>query len=366
MQKFKITKQYAKEFDEKCAKSKSHEFLRFITEPDSNDISLLDLLAQVENTIKFKPSRLDRDFQLTEQSISNCMNEFFSLYLPKKSEQVKQILDKKHLYFTDQDGMVHVNFIPVKQGDFHSSNVGHSGRNSFLEFNVYIHNSLDDLRTTAHELSHAVSSHHQHLIEMYRSNASMQEIDKYTQKCFARDCVGEIESYIIEKLFNNFLLMKGLYSKEDLNNYENQQQASLLNEINLIREERDIIKNLSCPVSFESLDYLVGELQENNCNRLIERIEKMHNDKKCSSYMFRYVVGRVVADQWMKRFEKAHDQQTQIEMLDKFQNYLDNTHEYSLDSACENLLGHNFNCVVENYVMDKVNETKNLNAKNLE
>ena len=365
MPKLKITKQYAKEFDDKCAKADSHGFLRFFTKRDANHLSLLDLIAVVEDAIKIKPTKHDRYVELNEQKIANCVNEFFSLYMPQKAEEVRQIFNRTHPYFIDQDGITHINFIHTQQGDPHSSNVGHSGRCSFLEFNVYIHNSLDDLRTTAHELTHALSSHHQHVIETLRSNVPMREIDNYAHKNFEKDCVGEIESHITEKLFNKFLFQKGIYTIEDLENYENQQQACLLTEINLIREERDIIKKLSCPVSYESLKNLVAELQRNRHSRLIERIRKMHDDNKCSSYMFRYVVGRIVADQWIKRFDKAQDHQTQLDMLDKFQNYLDRTHEFNLDSACENLLGENFASIVEAYVMDKTNEAINLDEKAL-
>lgn len=185
---------------------------------------------------------------------------------------------------------------------------------------------------------------------MIRSNVPTQEIDKYTQKSFEKDCVCEIESHIIERLFNRFLIKKGLYTNEDLENYEKGQQASLFSEINLIREERDIIKNLPCPVSYESLDKLVKGLQKNNQSRLIDRVKKIHDEDKCSSYMFRYVVGRIVADQWIRGFENATNHQTRVEMLNKFQAYLDKTHKLDLDSACEDLLGQNFACVIEDYI----------------
>lgn len=358
MIKFHITKQYAQEFDHKCEKSEAHEFLRFITKTDSNNISLLDLIAQVGDLLKFKPTKPDREIDLNEQKISNCMNEFFSLYMPQKAEQVKQILNKTHPYFVDKDGGTHVNFISVKQGDPHLSNVRHSGRNSFLEFSVYTHNSLEDLRTTAHELSHAISSHNCQLIDLLRSNVPQQEIDKYTQKNLEKDCIGEIESLITEKLFNRFLVKKGLYSKEDLLNYESKQEVSLINEINLIREEKDVVSNLTRPVTFKSLDKLVNDLQKHHQTRLLDRVQKMHDDNKCSYYMFRYVVGRIVADQWMEKFDKTQDKQSQFDMLNKFQNYLDKTHELDLNGACESLIGKNFACVVEDYVADKVNENK--------
>ena len=51
--------------------------------------------------------------------------------------------------------------------------------------------------------------------------------------------------------------------------------------------------------------------------------------------MFRYVVGWIVADRWINNFDKCENAQEQKEMLDNFQNYLDNAHACKLDDACE-------------------------------
>ena len=366
MKKLKITKQYADEFDKKCAKANSHGFLRFLTEPNIDNVSLLDLISQIENSIQWKPVKDDREIDLDKEKITKCMNEFFSKYLPKKAEEIGKILNGTHPYFIDREGGVHVNFIPSKKGDGHSGNVGHSDRRTYLEFNVYIHNSLDDLRTIAHELGHAISSHHKHLIELIRKDAPSKEIDKYSQKSFERDCIGEIESHITERLFNRFLLEKDICSKEDLKNYEFGQQASLISEINLIREEKDIISELSCPVSYESLNRLVKNLEKRHQDRLLERVEKMHDgNNRYSAYMFRYIVGRVVSEQWMKKFERLKDEKAKEQMLNNFQNYLDKTYKLDLNSACEELLNENFACVVEDYVLDKVNEKKEQREKTL-
>lgn len=358
-----ISKQYATEFEDKCARNNAHGFLRFVTEPDYNNISLLDLMAQTENVLRFQKTQPPKQLALNEQDIKAHMNSFFSQYMPKKVEEVRQILDRTNPYFIDRDGGCHINFIPVSAGDAHTSSVGHFGTRSFLEFNVYLHSSIDDLTLTAHELSHAVSSHHKHLIDLIRGGAQYSEIEKYTKKNFDRDCSCEIESHITEKLFNKYLVEKGLYSKEDLDNYEALQQCSLISEINLIREESDILKQLPCPVTQESLSTLVENLQNNHNDRLIKRIEKMHDNNRSSSYMFRYVVGRIVADRWIKNFDKCENQEKQKEMLDNFQDYLDNTHSSNLDNACENLLGQNFNCTVEDYVVDKINNKKLDNSR---
>lgn len=358
MNKLKITKKYANEFDKKCAKVDAHRFLRFLTETDAENVSLFDLIVQIGNVIQWKPLKQDRGISLSEQIISNYNKEFFSKYMPQKAKEVEAILNKTHQYFIDKDGVSHVKFIQEKQGDDHSSYVGHSDRNSFLEFRVCFHNSINDLRTTAHELSHAISSHNKHLIELIRSKATKEEFHKYTNKGFCKDCICEIESYITERLFNRFLVKKGIFTSEDLENYENEQEVSLLNEINLIIEERDVLKELPCPVSLESLSRLVENLQNHNNDRLIQRIEKMHNDDKCSPYMFRYVVGRIVAEQWIKNFDRARTKQAKLKMLNYFQDYLDQTYKLDLDSACIKLLKKNFICVVEDFVLDKINERK--------
>lgn len=84
------------------------------------------------------------------------------------------------------------------------------------------------------------------MIELIRSDTNQSEIDKYIQRKnnFDNDCIGEIESLIVEKLFIHYLHDMGLITEKDLCNFEKKQQATLLSEINLIQEEREILKEL--------------------------------------------------------------------------------------------------------------------------
>lgn len=357
MNKLNITPKYAHEFNEKCARVNAHGFLRYVSQPNEFNISLLDLVSIVDKTISYKPFKHESNFEINENIISKYIIDFFSRYLPLKVNEVTQILQKTHSYFIDENNVSHVNFIKTKNGDSRSSSVGHCGRQSFLNFNVFIHNSIDDLRTTAHEITHALSGHHQQLIKLIRSNAPQSVIDNYTKNKLERDGIGEIESHIVEGLFNRYLVKIGLFTQADLNNYEQQQMSSLLSETNLIREESDILKHLSCPVTFESLNCLVKNLQLNNNKRLLYRVVKMHDDSKSSMNMFRYFVGRIVANQWLKRFDGSSPQSKQ-QMLNEFQDYLNQTHNLTLDSACNILLNNDFSAIVEDYVLDKVNERK--------
>lgn len=360
MKKVKISKQFADEFERKCARVNSHGFAHFLN-AKQNNTSLIEQLVKIEDTITFKPTRPEKEVELNNEMISKVITEFYSEFLPKKSSEAEQILNQNHPLFIDNEGKSHINFI--KNDKLHKNSVGHFGFKNYLDFSVCYNNSINDLRVTAHEISHAVSSRHQHLVNLIRNFEPIEKIDTYTKQDFNRDCIGEIESLIVEKLFNKYLLKKGIYTEKDIQNYKNQEQNSLLNEINLIREENDIISQLPCPVTFDSIKALSKRLQDEKKFKHIERIEKMHNEDKHSSYMFRYVVGRVVSDQWIKKFEQSEENQ-QKEMLENFQNYLDKTHKLTLNDACEEILNANFNTIVENYVADKKIENNDIKARN--
>lgn len=355
-----ITQKYAEEFDEKCARVDAHGFLRFLTEPNANDISILNLIANVEAITEIKPHHKDFALDTDETTFINILNDFFSKYLPQKADEVKQILNKTHSFFIDREGKTHIRFEKVLSDDKRSSSVGHSGRNTYLEFKVFLHNNLSDLRITAHEIAHALSSHNQQIVKLIRSNSSREELDKITRS-FEKDCIGEIEGAIIERLFNYYLMQKGIYTESNIENYENSEEDSLLCEINLIREERDILKELSCPVTKESLEKLVKSLVAKKNYRLLDRIEKMHDNKdRYSSKMFRYVVAKVVGKKWINNFIRLKSDKQREEMLDNFQQYLDNTHRLDLDSACEYLLGDDFCSIVEDYITHKLGKKKHI------
>lgn len=354
----KISNKFAEEFDKNCASVNAHGFLRYITEVDANNISILDLVGEIGRTIKFDRHYKDKDINLTLDELKSYVIEFYSKYLPQKADEVKSILNNTSPYFTDENGNSTVNFEQVDKDDKRSSNVGQSGRQPYLNVNIYLHGNIDDLRTTAHELAHAISSHHKHIIDLVRSNAPNNEFRKAIHPSFACECIGEIESYIVEKLFNRFLLSKKIYTKKDMLNYQNQQYDTLLSETNLIQEEADILKHLPCPVTQESLQILVDRLSKINNKTLLRRIKLMHDDKKCSSYMFRYVVGRVISELWINKFDACSTKQEKQKMLDNFQKYLDKTHSLYLDDACKKLLGLDFVSSVEVYCLNQINNLK--------
>ncbi len=354
--KFAFDDEFAKNLERKLEISKAAEFSKFITQKDSSNLSKLDLVKGIQKSLNFEQCKPEKELFLDEKIIAQYLNEFYSTYLPKKAPEVKLILEQKHPYFIDSDGNSHVKFEYASKDDS-GSYVGHRGRNSCLDFKVVLRDSVDDIRVTAHELAHALSSHNEKFAELCRTGESDAEINEYSKKDFERDGIVEIESLIVEGLLNRYLLAKGIYNENDLLNYKNGQVNSLLNETTLITEEQEILKVLNRPVTAENLNDLVENSSGSERNKLIERLNRMNGSSRDSSYMFRYVVGRVVADQWMREFEKA-DAHKQVAMLDKFQDYLDNTHTLNVDSACHAVLGLDFLQVMQNYVKNKFSTNK--------
>lgn len=361
-EKLNITEKYVQEFNERCANFHAPEFLRFITETDGNNVSYLDLIVQLENVIKLCPYKQEKKINLSTEEMTAIIEEFYSKYFPKKAQEVKQILNGTHPYFIDTNGNSTVHFEKAKPDEKRSSNVGHSENNPYLNFNVYLKDTIEDLRTTAHELSHAISAHEMKIVDAIKEKAPKKVFDRLTKdKSFSSDCICEIESNIIEKLFNKFLLSKGIMNEEDIKVYENSEKISLVSEISLIREERDILKRLTFPITQESLTALVEKLYKDKNFRLIDRIKKMHDTSRNSEHMFRYVVGRVVADVWFKKYRECKTNKERRGMLESFQKYLNKTHKLNLESACEELLGLDFTSIVEDYCLGKISDIKTQN-----
>lgn len=341
----KITEKFAKEFDEKCATANLHGFFNFL----QNNSQILAYLSEIGRNIITPQTKPDRVMPLDEKTIKNVVQEFYETYLPQKANEVQKILNGTHPLFIDEKGNANIDFTTDTSNQSFSY-VKISGKN--LELNVFIKGLASDLRITAHEIAHALSSHHQYLTNLLQSNASAQEIDEYKRfrGDFQRDCIGEIESHIVERLFNDFSVKKGIYSQNDIDNYEQQEQNKLLGYTNLIREEFDIIKQLPCPVTYENLVKLVQKLQKDGQERLLERIKIMHdNQGEYSANAFRYVVGKIVAKIWMQKFTSLKNSDKKAEMLNNFQSYLDKTHLLSLDSACKELLGQDYIEIIKNF-----------------
>jgi len=332
-------------------------FRKFMSDEGTSSITYYEMLNDLEHTLRPASLKRVRDVNFTFDDLKKCMHAFYGKYLPRKVDETDSILNSTNPYFIDNDGKSHVYFQNVPKGDKRSSSVGHRGDDNFLEFNVYLHGSLDDLGITAHELSHAISGHHKKLIDAIRNGESDEAVERLAQRPTQFDCTGEIESYVVEGLFLRYLIDKGMATPADVENYKNLQTESLISDCRTIKEEREILNQL--PQDFEEWNVLdlIGKYDAEQNNHMLRRMAAMATDHKDGPKQFRYIVGRIVADQWLKRYDAAEDE-SKLSMLDNFQDYLDQTDTLKLDEACEMLVGQNFYSTAEDYINDKVNEKK--------
>ena len=349
---------YTKELDDKCRQNNSHGFISFIKKPRYG-FRIVDLIEEINKNSNYQKIETKNHLKIDETQTKSYVQKFFETYMPEKSAEVIKILNQTHPLFLDDKGNSHIKFLKSEKNL--GSAVSHKGNNNFLEFQVSLNGTGHDMITTAHEIAHALSAHHQNKVKKIRQNEQLDLF--YGEKRFDHDCIGEIESLITERLFVEFLKEENIFSKKELKNYQIEEENSLLAETNQIMEEFDILTNLSCPITVQSLKSLMSSL-ENNHNKILEnRIKTMHDDSRHGVYMFRYVVGRVVADTFMKEFKKASKNEKQ-KMLENFQTYLDNTETLTLDEACKYLLNKDFAYVCKSYIKQQKKENLNKNIKN--
>lgn len=351
-------KDFARELDEKCAQVDAHRFYAFLNNNKVKNYTWIDNLQYLNRNLSWtKDCGKKKKTKLTPKEQEAYVTEFFS-------KISKDLGDKSRAIFSRQDDKYKITYHQVKEGDNNSSSVGHSDKNKHLDFNLYFHGTLDDMRTLAHETSHAMSAHHIKLIDLIRSNAPDIEIREYLdkRKNFQYDCVGEIESHITEHLFNQFMLGKGLISEDDILDYSAREANSLINNLNLILEENEIISQLNCPVDFASVDKLTKHLTKDNNQVLLDRIVKMKerdfSDNTHGKYRFRYVVARLVSDVWIERYNECTNKQERQDMLDNFATYLSKTDNLTINEACQFLLGVELEKCAEEY-MDNLQNNLN-------
>lgn len=328
--------------------NQTEKYFKLVDSKRYSGKSIIDIISKVKQSIRPEKYHNDRAINLDEKALKEHMINFYTEYFPERADEVKSILDGTHPLFIDREGNSHVYFERAKKGVNQTSSVGSSGDDNYLDFYVYLHDSIDDLRTTAHELAHALSAHHQQRVINARAG---KKIDHH-KKNFERDCVGEIESTIVEQLFNRYLKSEGLYTKDDLINYRRGYEHYISSIIDQIMEERDALNDIDFPLSTHDLEEYVAKLIGSKKWKEINRLRNMIIDPghNCS-YRFRYVVGLIVADQWIKKYAKSNELEREI-MLGDFEEHLMKTDILNLDDACMELLGKNFGQIAKDYIRD--------------
>lgn len=145
------------------------------------------------------------------------------------------------------------------------------------------------------------------------------------------DCIGEIESVFIEKIFADWLLKKKVISKEDRKKMDVVWKNNLINSARVLVEEYDLLNRLQNPTNAEDLQKVEKDLQDKNRLGWLEilkhRIIVMIGDNKGKDihgeYEFRYIVGEIVATALYEDFKKNPKETTE-----NFKEFLSHSAEY--------------------------------------
>ena len=190
------------------------------------------------------------NYELTEGNIKPIMLDFYDKHYTKpKAEEVRDILSGKSTYFTGENGY-HVNFLKGEG----KSKVSFYPKNDYAEFFVYIDkNCLNVLKITAHELSHAISSYNKNVVTCAREHKKRD-----TNFHPEHDAIREVESYITEALFLNYMLSKGMITIDDGLDYYREGMSFIHNVIGEAFEKKVLVlpySERSIRIAFSAASY---------------------------------------------------------------------------------------------------------------
>ena len=312
-----LTEEFARKADEVFAGRRSHDFLRSIG-------FLLHDMGNLYTSLRSNPSEKkeerkaehsieemaklvllfykDLDQEIYDR-IANIVNNSVKVPFKNGSVPVQKIPQLMQTIFEQQNYGVR-NFIfytkdllDPKVADTCSSSVGirdlnkNGERVCCRDCVLNIEDTIRGYYAIAHEFAHLSS---QRVVEM---------------KGAKTDCVGEIESLFMEKLFNQYMIDWGMITDEEYTAYLTQRRETLRGELSKMLEEDDLLSVIKPPVTLESLTeaeevFRTDPRFAKNYENLMCRLEETVNTKRSAAYIFRYVVGEIVSnalfDDYMK------------------------------------------------------------------
>ncbi len=355
---------FVQKLNEKCGQVQAHGFNDYLQNSRYGGISPIDQLRKIrKETEDFKKIDREKSLKLSQDEQLQVVKDFYKQLTPELSEKVNSILEK-----TNPDYKVNIITDPLDKRRGKSC-VGHSGNNTHLDVQIGLDGTVEGLRVAAHEMSHAMSGHQTRKVEIVKEqdeNKFMDFIRSLGE--YPRDCIGEIESHIIEYLFMEYLVDKEIILNDDFKNFEAIRHNSLLNNIDLIREEYDILSHVSCPITVDSFEHFVKKIntpiiKTNRYKSLMTRSKLMaercpedNTQDDYSQYRYRYVIGEIVSTLWYENYCQSSKEEKQ-EMINNFVEYLSQTDTLELDGACDKLIGLKIGEIFANYIAHVLEKT---------
>lgn len=271
---------------------------------------------------------------------------FYGKYFPELKQEATDILYYKHPLFIDSDKLVHV---AVKFSQSIDARVGIPSDGSALELVAIIPQNANGARTLTHELSHALCQRWQNTMQLKRDGKEEEYSQKMGKIVFAQDIATEIESMIVERLFNEFLKEKGIYDESNIKNYEKLQRYATNKRMNYVLKMNDFIVGLDGDFSKSNMkkQYLLFELK-GKTPAFTPTFRAYWSDVQKPCYAFRYIAGDIVSSVWFDKYKKQ-DKLGKQKMLDEYKDYLKHNDEISLHDACQKLVGKSFAQTAKDY-----------------
>jgi len=344
------------EFNEETRRLDSLNYNIFLNEKFYKNQSIADVLYKLQYLIPYKPAKKINKGITIDNSINLVLEFYEQLGL---RENLEPILTNKHPMF---------NTIIDKSSE--DSYVSHSTIDPKITFSIGNLGTFYGAINMAHESSHAICGYYTEFAKLVDEqnkalihgliskeyNLAWDNIEKCIRDVAQpkKDCISEINTYIIENLFLEFAEKKNLISPEDKISYKNLKSNSIRRDIEVIIEEELIYRNIR--YIKEKLNNTNNSLFENEYLQLKEELSK-HNSKEWITkrlnfiskrqsinkqntnckFRFRYVVAEIFSTVWMDNYLKSNKKEKQ-KMIDNFKTFLLNNLDYDIDSMTELLL----------------------------
>lgn len=356
-------------------------FNEFINYEQINNQSLIDILLDLEKYVSTQPVPQNINKKIDDETAKNLVLEFFDSFCLK--DVAEQIIDGKNPLFNTQIDKT-----------FNKSYVCHHGNQPQIDFKVGLNGTIESVSTLAHELAHALCGHYTKMAELIKEQNEIiaklgnpsKELENFKQTKFnkfiqsqneySHDCICEVETHIVEKLFITFLAGKGIISQNDVDDFLQGMDNSFRNNLKVIFEENTIYSQIRkikakphskeekiTNVEFKKLHKKLSKIHHYNDHMhkliFISRRTNPQVDEAGSygQYRLRYVIAEIVSTVWMEKFLQSNKKE-KAEMLKNFKEYLQNSEKYDIFSVLSVLMpGTKIEDIIDEF--KQIHQTKN-------
>ncbi|MBO5954399.1 MAG: hypothetical protein J6Q13_00340 [Clostridia bacterium] len=317
------------------------------------------------NFIKFLTDKGLIDYFLAESTTTRHPKGQYNNHLPIPIDEKKEMVS--YFYGKAFGVLEGINVFAMMHGLRKKYDVKVIARNGKSGVEVNEHNktiqgkihttpTIQGFETIAHEIGHVLTGRNNKKIALLNKTANaktQQECEFFEreyeglcrEKCNCKyDCIGEIETISIEKLFLMFLsedekCRKVLKSHdfnidEYLTEYEKEHENNAYDNMQKIVETKQLLDKYNITDYFRNekeFETFLSQLPSDSAREEFKRdMEQITKDN--AKYYFRYVTGEAISKYWFDKFKVA-DKKERKELRDKFTEFWHGTDKLDIEQA---------------------------------